>query len=171
MTVTRLTKFRVCLIWSCLRQHPSEASVKISSRSNLFWLFWREFRVGLFWFGMVWDNINLKVLWKFYQDPTCFKTDWEYLVMETINCPFYAKLSSNFLEMLSHQKILYYNQWQNKCNFKKGFGKPRKFLNTETAGQDLHRLIGAGVRWQKRLIWKEMLRFENDETQLAMQSR
>ena len=55
------------------------------------------------------------------------------------------------LEMLSHLKILYYNQWQNKCNFKKGFGKLRmeadlKFLTTETAGQDLHRLIGAGVR-------------------------
>ena len=27
------------MVWLCLRQHPSEASVKISSRSDLFWLF------------------------------------------------------------------------------------------------------------------------------------
>ena len=27
------------MVWSDLRQHPSEASVKASSRSDLFWLF------------------------------------------------------------------------------------------------------------------------------------
>ena len=30
-----------------LRQHPSEASVKVSSRSALVWWFQRRFRVGL----------------------------------------------------------------------------------------------------------------------------
>ena len=35
--------------WSGLRQRPSESSVKVSSRSNLFWLFWRRFSVGLVW--------------------------------------------------------------------------------------------------------------------------
>ena len=36
------------LLWLCLRQHPSEASVKISSESDLFWLVFREdFRVCL----------------------------------------------------------------------------------------------------------------------------
>ena len=37
-----------------LRQHPSEASVKVSSRSDSFWLFERRLRVGLVWYGMVW---------------------------------------------------------------------------------------------------------------------
>ena len=27
------------MVWSGLRQHPTEASVKFSSKSNLFWLF------------------------------------------------------------------------------------------------------------------------------------
>ena len=34
-----------------LRQHPSEASVKVSSRSDLFWLFYRRFSVGLALYG------------------------------------------------------------------------------------------------------------------------
>ena len=37
-----------------LRQHPSEASAKVSSRSNLFWLFQRRFSVGFVWLGLVW---------------------------------------------------------------------------------------------------------------------
>ena len=40
-----------------LRQHPSEASVNISSRSNLFWLFQRTFSVGLVWYGIDWFGL------------------------------------------------------------------------------------------------------------------
>ena len=29
-------------------------------------------RFGMVWFGLVWDNIQLKLLWNFHQDPTCF---------------------------------------------------------------------------------------------------
>ena len=43
------------------------------------WL-WQEFRnwFGPVWFGSSWDNIHLKLLWKFYQDLTsfgCFRED------------------------------------------------------------------------------------------------
>ena len=41
------------MVWFGLRQHPSEASVKVSSRSALFWWFQRRFRVGLVRFGLV----------------------------------------------------------------------------------------------------------------------
>ena len=61
------------------RENPFEASVKVSSRSNLFWQFWRRFSVGFVWFwsNLLWlslvrDNIHLKLLWKFHKDPTCF---------------------------------------------------------------------------------------------------
>ena len=40
-----------------LRQTPSEASVKFSSKSDLFWLFKIRFRVlgvCLVWYGLVW---------------------------------------------------------------------------------------------------------------------
>ena len=36
-----------CMVWFGLRQHPSEASVKVSSRSDLVWRYQRRFRVGL----------------------------------------------------------------------------------------------------------------------------
>ena len=57
MSKTRLKTLRVGLnwyglVWFCLRQHPSEASVKISSRFDLFWLFWRRFRVSLVLTGL-----------------------------------------------------------------------------------------------------------------------
>ena len=39
---------------SGLRQHPFEASVKVSSRFDLFWLFYRGFSVSLVWYGLVW---------------------------------------------------------------------------------------------------------------------
>ena len=42
-----------------LRQHPSEAFVKFSSRSNLFWMFWRRFTVGLVWYSLVWSSLRL----------------------------------------------------------------------------------------------------------------
>ena len=45
------------MVWFGLRQHPSEASVKVSSRSNLFWLFYRRFSVGLVWYSMVWYSM------------------------------------------------------------------------------------------------------------------
>jgi len=41
------------MVWFGLRQHPSEASVKVSSRSDLVWRFQRRFRVGLVRFGLV----------------------------------------------------------------------------------------------------------------------
>ena len=41
------------MVWFGLRQHPSEASVKVSSRSALVWWFQRRFRVGLVRFGLV----------------------------------------------------------------------------------------------------------------------
>ena len=40
-----------------LRQHTSEASVKVSSRSNLFWLFQRRFSVCFLWLGLVWLSL------------------------------------------------------------------------------------------------------------------
>ena len=33
------------MVWFDLRQHPSEASVKVSSRSDFFWLFYRRLLV------------------------------------------------------------------------------------------------------------------------------
>ena len=50
------------LIWFVMvrfgsREHPSEASVKVSSRSDLFWLFYRRFSVGFVWFGSVWLSL------------------------------------------------------------------------------------------------------------------
>ena len=45
------------MVWSDLRQHPSEGSVKVSSRSDLFWLFSRRFKVGLVWYGLVWYDL------------------------------------------------------------------------------------------------------------------
>ncbi len=41
------------MVWFGLRQHPSEASVKVSSRSDLVWRFQRRFIVGLVRFGLV----------------------------------------------------------------------------------------------------------------------
>ena len=36
------------------------------------WL-WQDLRnLDLVWFGSVWENIHLKLMWKFHQDPTCF---------------------------------------------------------------------------------------------------
>ena len=66
------------MVWSCLRQHPSEISVKNSLRSDLFWIFQSRFIVGLVWFGLVWDNNHQKILWKFHLDPTCFACFREY---------------------------------------------------------------------------------------------
>jgi len=66
------------MVWFGLRQHPSEVSVKASSRSDLFWRFYRRFRVGLVWLCMVWGNIHLKILWNFHQDLIsfgCFRKD------------------------------------------------------------------------------------------------
>ena len=40
------------MVWFGLRQHPSEASVKVSSRSDLVW-FQRRLRVGLVRFGLI----------------------------------------------------------------------------------------------------------------------
>ena len=45
------------MVWFGLRQHPSEASVKVSSRSALVWWFQRRFRVGLVRFGLVWYGL------------------------------------------------------------------------------------------------------------------
>ena len=64
------------MVWFGSREHQSEASVKVSSRSILFWLFLEKIGIvwfGLVWLGSVWDNIHLKLLWKFHQDPTCFR--------------------------------------------------------------------------------------------------
>ena len=36
-----------------LRQNQSEASVKVLSRSDLFWQFCRRFSVGLVWYGTI----------------------------------------------------------------------------------------------------------------------
>ena len=47
------------MVWFSLRQHPSKASVKVSSRSDLFWLFYKGFSVGLVWFGLV----HLGMVW------------------------------------------------------------------------------------------------------------
>ena len=41
------------MVWFGLRQHTSEASVKVLSRSDLFLRFQRRFRVGLIRFGLV----------------------------------------------------------------------------------------------------------------------
>ena len=53
-----------CLIWFGLvwfgmvwDNIPSEASVKVSSRSNLFWLFQRRFSVCFLWLGLVWLSL------------------------------------------------------------------------------------------------------------------
>ena len=46
-----------------LRQHPFEASVKVSSKSDLFWLFQRRISVGLVWYGMVWFETTS--IWSF----------------------------------------------------------------------------------------------------------
>ena len=46
------------MVWFGLRQHPSEASVKVSSRSALVWWFQRRFRVGLVWYDNVWFGLN-----------------------------------------------------------------------------------------------------------------
>ena len=79
------------------REHPSEVSVKVSSRSDIrnhvktppvlqvsswslgghghSWWTWRWCQMGA--------NIHQKLLWKFHQDPTCFgcfKEDFELLV-------------------------------------------------------------------------------------------
>ena len=37
-------------------------------------------RIWKVWYGLVWDHINLKLVWKFHQDPTCigcFREDLE----------------------------------------------------------------------------------------------
>ena len=40
------------MVWFGLRQHPSEASVKVLSRSDLVLRFQRRFRVGLVVYGL-----------------------------------------------------------------------------------------------------------------------
>ena len=40
-----------------LRQYKSEASVNVSSRSNLFWQFQRRFSVCFLWLGLVWLSL------------------------------------------------------------------------------------------------------------------
>ena len=45
------------MVWFGLRQHPSEASVKVSSGSDLFWLLCRRFSVPLVWYGLVWFGL------------------------------------------------------------------------------------------------------------------
>ena len=46
------------MVWSGSRHHLTEGFVKVSSRSNLFWLVYRRSRVGLVWIGMVWFDLR-----------------------------------------------------------------------------------------------------------------
>ena len=57
------------LDWYGLRQHPSDSSVKVSWRSNFSFAGLEKIKS---WDGFDWNNIHLKVLWKFHQDLTCF---------------------------------------------------------------------------------------------------
>ena len=47
-----LKLFSFGIVWSGMRQPPSELSVKVSSKSNLFCLIKKRFKVGLVWFGL-----------------------------------------------------------------------------------------------------------------------
>ena len=68
------------LLWLCLRQHPSEASVKISSESDLFWLIFREdFSVGLVCFETISINVSLTAPYYFFHGILNFSNNTKVL--------------------------------------------------------------------------------------------
>ena len=73
-----------------------------------------QWQDGMVWFSYVWDNIHLKLVWKFHQDLTCFgcfREDLELGVVVVASARTYSLLRLNNFETSL--------EWQDDLSFKK----------------------------------------------------